>query len=339
MVALKQQNPITAHAANPPETAVARLHELLANDLQAVNAEIITRMQSPVALIPQLAAHLIAAGGKRLRPLLTLASAQLCGYSTGNAHVVLAAAVEFIHTATLLHDDVVDDSRLRRGRDTANAIWGNKSSVLVGDFLFSRAFQLMVATGSIDVLRILSAASSTIAEGEVHQLITANNLATSREDYYRVIGAKTASLFAAACESGAIVAGRGGAQSDALRQYGQNLGLAFQISDDVLDFYGLPGKNAGDDFRDGKVTLPVIFAYAQADADEKSFWIRCIENQIIEPGDFERALDILTKRGCLEKARQLAEQHAASAIDCLQQFPESPVKSAMAGVSKYAASR
>jgi octaprenyl-diphosphate synthase len=291
-----------------------------------------------VALIPQLAAHLIAAGGKRLRPLLTLASAQLCHYR-GDAHIPLAASVEFIHTATLLHDDVVDDSKLRRGQDTANAVWGNKSSVLVGDFLFSRAFQLMVDTKSIDVLRILADASSTIAEGEVHQLLTANNLATTKSDYNRVIYAKTASLFAAACEIGAVISDAGETKQTALRDYGMNLGLAFQISDDAFDYYGLPGKDAGDDFRDGKVTLPLILAYERGHDAEKAFWQKCIEQQNIGDGDFARAIDLLHRHNALNDALTIAKQHAATAIDHLSVFADGAIKHLLADTADYAANR
>jgi octaprenyl-diphosphate synthase len=261
----------TASKLEPIAASLQPLQDMLSTDLQAVNKEIITRLQSKVDLIPQLASHLIAAGGKRLRPLLTLAAAQLCGY-TGDRHIKLAACVEFIHTATLLHDDVVDHSDKRRGLDTANAIWGNKASVLVGDFLFSRSFQLMVEDGSLEVLRILSGASATIAEGEVAQLLTANNMATTEEEYLAVIRAKTAALFSAAAEIGAVIADRPQTEQQALHEYGLNLGLAFQISDDVLDYApNSLGKNMGDDFRDGKVTLPIILAYQKAAQPSASF--------------------------------------------------------------------
>ncbi|TAH35618.1 MAG: polyprenyl synthetase family protein [Alphaproteobacteria bacterium] len=321
-----------------PPSVIERLQQYLTTDLQSVNTEIIARMQSEVSLIPQMAAHLIAAGGKRLRPMLTLASAKLCQYK-GQNHITLAAAVEFIHTATLLHDDVVDDSKKRRGRDTANAVWGNKSSVLVGDFLFSRSFQLMVGANSIEVLRILSNAAAIIAEGEVHQLLTANNLATTEADYLRVISAKTAALFAAACEIGAVIASRPAAEQEALYNYGLNLGLAFQISDDVYDFTGLPGKEAGDDFRDGKVTLPLILSFAKSDENEKQFWKRCIEQQDFTADDFKTALKILDKHDALSKSLASARHYARIAQDALKTFPESPVKSAMLDLADYAAQR
>ena len=256
-----------------------RLTSLIRADLEQVNTLILERMQSPVALIPQLAGHIIAAGGKRLRPMLTLAAARMCGYR-GARHVALAAAVEFIHTATLLHDDVVDASDLRRGLATANAVWGNKPSVLVGDFLFSRAFQLMVEDGSLKVLEILSRASAVIAEGEVLQLITSNDIATTEEDYLRVIDAKTAELFAAASRIGAVLAERGEAEERALESYGRNLGIAFQLVDDMLDYSAHEielGKSIGDDFREGKITLPVVLALRASDERELQFWRRTLE--------------------------------------------------------------
>ena len=233
-----------------------------AGDLERVNRLIVERMHSPVALIPQLAGHIVAAGGKRLRPMLTLGRARLCGYR-GDRHIALAAAVEFIHTATLLHDDVVDASDLRRGRDTANAVWGNKPAVLVGDFLFARSFELMVEDGSLRILEILSRASSVIAEGEVRQLMTANDTATTEAAYLEVIEAKTAALFAAASRIGAVIAERPAAEEEALERFGRNLGIAFQLIDDMLDFSARQselGKSVGDDFRDGKITLPILIA-------------------------------------------------------------------------------
>jgi octaprenyl-diphosphate synthase len=330
--ALRQPQPIA------PVDAVPRLHALLADDMQAVNALILQKMQNPVALIPQLAAHLIAAGGKRLRPLLTLASAQLCGYR-GAAHHVLAAAVEFIHTATLLHDDVVDHSNLRRGQDTANAIWGNKSSVLVGDFLFARAFELMVDANSLPVLRILSNAAATIAQGEVQQLQTANNLLTTADDYYAVIGAKTAALFAAACEVGGIIANRPDAEISALHQYGMELGLAFQLSDDVLDYTGVPGKEPGDDFRDGKITLPVILAFAAGDAVERDFWQRTLGDGKCEDADFATARNILERHNALTQAMEHAQNHAKAAQSALGIFPDSEWRDCLLAAADFAARR
>src|SRR5437870_5649992 len=250
------------------------LSQLLGSDLECVNRLIVERMQSPVALIPQLAGHIVASGGKRLRPMLTLGCARLCGYR-GTRHVALAAAVEFIHTATLLHDDVVDASDLRRGRDTANAVWGNKPPILVGDFLFSRSFELMVADGSLRILEILSRASSIIAEGEVLQLMTQNDTQTTEAAYLEVIQAKTAELFAAASRIGAVLAERPQQEEDALDRFGRNLGIAFQLVDDMLDFSACQselGKSIGDDFRDGKVTLPVLLAFDRGDEAERAFW-------------------------------------------------------------------
>ncbi len=254
-----------------PTPSLDALTELTQDDIQKVNQAIIARMDSPVILIPQVAGHIIAAGGKRLRPMLTLASARMCGYE-GDRHVGLAGCVEFIHTATLLHDDVVDESDLRRGAASANAIWDNKSSVLVGDFLFSRAFELMVEDGNLDVLRILSQASSIIAEGEVLQLVTANDTETTEGDYLEVIRSKTAKLFAAAAEIGAVIAERPQEEWKSLDSFGHNLGMAFQLVDDVLDYSARQatlGKAVGDDFRDGKITLPIVLAFNAADEEEK----------------------------------------------------------------------
>src|SRR4051812_27076487 len=260
--AMPRASPISSTASSG-EDALTALTELVRGDLEACNRLIVDRVQSPVALIPQLAAHIVAAGGKRLRPLLTLAAARLCGYR-GERHVALAACVEFIHTATLLHDDVVDESALRRGQASANALFGNKPSVLVGDFLFARAFQLMVRDGSLEVLAILSAAAATIAEGEVLQLVTQNDTGTTEAQYLQVIEGKTAALFAAATRIGAVVADRPAAEAEALDAYGRNLGTAFQLVDDALDYAAEQaqlGKTVGDDFREGKITLPVLLAF------------------------------------------------------------------------------
>jgi len=262
------------------------LSQLLGSELDRVNQLIVERMQSPVELIPQLAGHLVASGGKRLRPMLTLGCARLCGYS-GSRHIALAAAVEFIHTATLLHDDVVDASDLRRGRDTANAVWGNKPAILVGDFLFSRSFELMVADGSLRILEILSRTSSVIAEGEVLQLMTQNDLQTTEDSYLEVVQAKTAELFAAASRIGAVMAERPREEEEALDRFGRNLGIAFQLVDDMLDFSARQtelGKCIGDDFRDGKVTLPILVAYGRGDQEERAFWRRALEEMDRTPG-------------------------------------------------------
>jgi octaprenyl-diphosphate synthase len=311
-----------------PDAALARLQALVAADLRQVNEVIVQRMASEVALIPQLAGHIVAAGGKRLRPLLTLASAKLCNYQ-GTRHVRLAACVEFIHTATLLHDDVVDESDRRRGLATANAVWGNKASVLVGDFLFSRAFQLMVEDGSLDVLRILSNASAVIAEGEVHQLVTANDTATSETAYLEVIRAKTATLFAAACEIGAIVAARPRVEAEALDSYGLNLGIAFQLVDDVLDYSARLeqlGKNIGDDFRDGKITLPIVLAFRRGSESERAFWRRTLEELEQRDGDLERAIELMERHAALRDTVARARHYGSIARDALGIFPDSAEK-------------
>ncbi|WP_299398063.1 polyprenyl synthetase family protein [Pelagibius sp.] len=314
---------------------------LVAEDLQAVNRLIVTHMDSPVALIPQLAGHIVAAGGKRLRPMLTLASAKLCGYR-GDRHLGLAACVEFIHTATLLHDDVVDASDLRRGLATANAVWGNKPSVLVGDFLFSRAFQLMVADGSLDVLRILSNASAVIAEGEVLQLMTANDTSSDESAYMEVVEAKTAALFAAACRVGAVVAEQAEAEELALERFGRDLGIAFQLVDDVLDYSALQaelGKSVGDDFRDGKITLPVVLAIQRGSDEERAFWRRCLEDQDYQDGDLEHAIALMQRHGTLEDAMAQARRYAASASAALDRFPESAIKTALRDIAGFCVDR
>ncbi|MRG70845.1 polyprenyl synthetase family protein [Alphaproteobacteria bacterium HT1-32] len=298
-------------------------------------------MQSPVALIPQLAGHIVASGGKRLRPLMTLAAARLCGYE-GERHIGLASCVEFIHTATLLHDDVVDESALRRGQDSANAIWGNKASVLVGDFLFSRAFELMVEDGSLDVLRILSSASSTIAEGEVLQLITANDTETGEAAYLEVVTAKTAALFAAACEIGAVVADRPAVEEEALRAYGLNLGIAFQLIDDVLDYSASQadlGKAIGDDFRDGKITLPVVLAFRRGDDTERAFWKRTLEEQEIRDEDLDHAMQLIDKHRALTDSIDRARHYGAMARDALGIFPDSDYKKALIDIVDFCISR
>ena len=279
-----------------------------------------------------IASHLVAAGGKRLRPVLTLASAKMCGYADGNRHIALAACVEFIHTATLLHDDVVDESGLRRGLASANAVFGNKASVLVGDFLFSRSFELMVEDGSLDVLRILSHASSVIAEGEVLQLITSNDTETSETAYLDVIRAKTAQLFAAACRIGAVVAERPRVEEEALETYGMNLGIAFQLIDDVLDFSAEQaklGKTVGDDFREGKITLPIILAFRRGDNEERAFWRRTLESLEQTENDLTRALDLMTKHNALTDTVSRAQHYGAIARDSLGLFGNGEEKRAL----------
>ena len=340
-----------SHVVTPPQPratglekpdALTRLIELLGPDLQACNRTIVARMDSKVALIPQLAAHIVAAGGKRLRPLLTLASARMCGYA-GTRHVELAACVEFIHTATLLHDDVVDESLLRRGLSSANSVFGNKASVLVGDFLFARAFQLMVGDGSLAVLDILSKAAATIAEGEVHQLVIQNDLSTSQSQYLDVLRGKTAALFSAACEVGAVVAERPERERRALAEYGDHLGIAFQLVDDALD-YGADqatlGKTIGDDFREGKITMPVLAAYhAAPDAEAREFWVRTIEASSQGPDDLHRALALIHRADAIGATLDLAARFATSAKQRLRAFPPSELRDTLADVADFTVSR
>ena len=318
-----------------------RLAEHLSDDLAAVGTLIKARMASKHApRIPEVTAHLVDAGGKRLRPMLTLASARMCGY-TGDDHVKLAATVEFIHTATLLHDDVVDESAQRRGRPTANLLWDNKSSVLVGDYLFARSFQLMVETGSLRVLDILSNAAATIAEGEVLQLSAAQNLATDENIYLQVIRGKTAALFSAATEVGGVIAGRPEDEVQALFDYGDALGVSFQMVDDLLDYWGseVTGKNIGDDFRERKLTLPVIKAVALADEQERAFWKRTIEKGKQEDGDLEHALELLNKHGTLETAREDALGYAARARAALARLPAHPLRDMLDDLADYVVAR
>ncbi|HEX2753581.1 MAG TPA: polyprenyl synthetase family protein [Alphaproteobacteria bacterium] len=326
-----------AAVANPLE----RLAIQLKPDMAAVNDIILSRMQSDIPLIPQLAGHLIAGGGKRIRPLLTLASAALFGYSGTRQHK-LAACVEFIHTATLLHDDVVDESDQRRGKASANSVFGNEAAVLVGDFLFSRSFQLMVEDGSLEVLRILSNASAVIAEGEVMQLTTANNLETTEEQYLKVIGAKTAELFAAACEVGAIVADRPAGECAAMRDYGMYLGIAFQISDDVLDYAAAEerlGKSVGDDFREGKMTLPVLKALSKATPTEKQFWQRTMGDLDQTDEDLAEAQTLLKKYKTLPESLAAARDFAAKGKKCLDKLPGHPLRQDMAELIDFAVER
>ncbi len=325
----------------PRQASLSPLLDLVKSDLEAVNRVILEHMQSRVPLIPELAGHIIAAGGKRLRPLLTLGTAQMCGYQ-GPRHVDLAACVEFIHTATLLHDDVVDESDLRRGLATANTLWGNQASVLVGDFLFSRAFQLMVKDGSLEVLEILSNASAVIAEGEVLQLLTTNDTDTSEETYLEVIESKTAALFAAACRIGAVVADRPAAEAAALADFGRALGIAFQLVDDALDYSARQatlGKTIGDDFKEGKITLPVVLAFARGDDDERVFWRRCLEEGEFRDGDLERALELLEARKALDDTIARARDYGAEARTALGVFADGPQKAALAEVVDFCIER
>lgn len=319
------------HASSTTSQGFDRLLALVDADMRATNQLIVDRMVSKVPLIPQLAGYLIAAGGKRLRPLLTLAAAQLCGYQ-GVRHHGLAACVEFIHTATLLHDDVVDESDLRRGQRSANAVFGNQASVLVGDFLFSRAFELMTADGSLAILKILSSASKTIAEGEVMQLSVASNTDTTEADYLEVITGKTAALFAAACEVGAVVANRTADEQEALRLYGLNLGIAFQLVDDVLDYSAVQaklGKEVGNDFREGKMTLPVLLAFKRGTAEEKAFWQRTVADKTFNESDLAHAIALMQKHGALAATIERARQYGAAAQAALGAFAPSPIREAM----------
>jgi len=332
---------LTHPGARAEEDALHVLAALVEHDIAACNRTIVARMDSPVALIPQLAAHIVAAGGKRLRPLLTLAAAKLCGY-TGTRHTKLAACVEFIHTATLLHDDVVDESALRRGLASANAVFGNKASVLVGDFLFARAFQLMVEDGSLQVLAVLSRAAATIAEGEVLQLVTQNDLSTTEDRYLEVIQGKTAALFAAACQVGAIVAERPEAEEAALSTYGSNLGIAFQLVDDALDYaadQATLGKTVGDDFREGKITLPVLAAYQAGGATDQAFWHRTIEDSDQQPADLEHALALMAHHGAIATTLARATRFAGAAKAALAVFPDSAVRRALMDVADYTVRR
>jgi octaprenyl-diphosphate synthase len=319
-----------------------RLADHLKDDLTAVNTLIRERMASEHApRIPEVTAHLVEAGGKRVRPMLTLAAARLCRYEGINHHR-LAATVEFIHTATLLHDDVVDESEQRRGRPTANLLWDNKSSVLVGDYLFARSFQLMTDTGSLDVLRILSDAAATIAEGEVLQLTAAANIATTEDTYLQVVRGKTAALFAAACEVGGVIANVSDTEISGLRTYGDALGIAFQMADDLLDLDGSAastGKNIGDDFRERKLTMPIIRAIAQADAEEHAFWVRTIERGRQDDGDLEHALDLIAKHGTLETTRADALGWSAKAKEALVVLPAHDLRDMMADLADYVVAR
>ena len=314
---------------------------LVASDMNGVNAVILERMQSKVALIPELAGHLIAGGGKRMRPMLTLACGSLLGYP-GTRHHKLAAAVEFIHTATLLHDDVVDGSGMRRGKRTANLIWGNPASVLVGDFLFSRAFELMVEDGSLKVLRILSHASAVIAEGEVEQLTAQRQIDTGEDHYLEIISAKTAALFAAACRVSPVVAEASEDAEVALECYGRNLGIAFQLSDDVIDYASdaeTMGKGVGDDFRDGKMTLPVILAYARGSESDRSFWRSAIGGDRISDDDLAEAISLLKATDALADTVERARQYGRRAVDALAMFPASKAKAALVEAAEFAVAR
>ncbi len=332
---------VVAFEEKQASAGVEALVHMTKADMERVNATILSRTGSEVTMIPEVANHLISSGGKRLRPMLTIAAAQLCGYQ-GEGHLKLAASVEFMHTATLLHDDVVDDSDMRRGKPAARMLWGNEASVLVGDFLLGQAFKMMVEVGSLPCLDVLSTAAAVIAEGEVMQLAAAKKLSTSEDEYLAVIRAKTAALFAAACEVGPLVAGRGQEEIAACRSYGANLGIVFQLMDDVLDYGGATaklGKNVGDDFREGKITLPVIMAYRRGDEGERAFWRASIEGG--ENGDerLERAIGLLRKHHALEATIERARLYGAMARDALDIFPASQLKAAMTDVIDFCIGR
>jgi octaprenyl-diphosphate synthase len=313
-----------------PES-IARLLGLVAEDMQRVNTTILSRTGSQVTMIPEVANHLISSGGKRLRPILTLAMARLAGYA-GDGHVKLAAAVEFMHTATLLHDDVVDESQMRRGKLAARMLWGNEASVLVGDFLLGQAFKMMVEVSSLKALGILSSAAAVIAEGEVMQLGAAKNTATTEDDYLAVIRAKTAELFAAACEVGPALVSLPRDEQAACRSFGMNLGIAFQLVDDALDYGGKAaklGKNVGDDFREGKITLPVVLSFRRGSEPERAFWRRTLEQSEATDADLEYAVSLMTKHRALEDTIQRARHYGAIATDALALFPPSEMKTAL----------
>ena len=327
----------TTQTPNP----LARLATELHDELESVHALIRERADSVhVARIQEIANHLIGSGGKRIRPILTLAAARLFDYQ-GSNHLHLAAAVEFIHTATLLHDDVVDQSTQRRGRPTANLLWDNKSSVLVGDFFFARSFQLMVKTGSIEALDVLANASATISEAEVVQLAGTHNVELGEDAYFMIIEGKTAALFSAAARVGALVAGGNRNEQDAAGRFGNALGVCFQIRDDILDYggSGTLGKNIGDDFRDRKMTLPIIRAYATASSSERQFWRRVIADGDQQDGDLEQALEVLTRRGVLEQVQHEARQWSKKSIQELEQLPDHPLRSTLAELSSFAVNR
>jgi octaprenyl-diphosphate synthase len=324
-----------------PQASINRLVELVAPDMERVNAAILARTGSQVTMIPEVANHLINSGGKRLRPMLTLAMAQLSGYD-GDGHIKLAAAVEFMHTATLLHDDVVDESEMRRGKLAARMLWGNEASVLVGDFLLGQAFRMMVDVGNLRALDILSQAATVIAEGEVMQLAAAKNTATTEDEYLAVIRGKTAELFAAACEVGPVLAGRAKADLAACRSYGMNLGIAFQLVDDALDYSGrqaLMGKTVGDDFREAKMTLPLILAYARAREADRPFWKRVIETGNQTESDLDRAITLIEQTGAMQETMSRARAYADIAKAALKVMPDSAIKRALADIADFCVER
>ena len=328
-------------AETASEAGIGKLWSLVRGDMERVNAAIVARTGSDVAMIPEVANHLIESGGKRLRPMMTLAAAGLCGYA-GDGHVKLAASVEFMHTATLLHDDVVDQSDMRRGKLAARMLWGNEASVLVGDFLLGQAFRMMVEVGSMPCLDVLSTAATVIAEGEVMQLAAAKDTTTTEDDYLAVIRAKTAALFAAAAEVGPIIAGRPKAEIAACRGYGLNLGIAFQLIDDALDYGGSSqklGKNTGDDFREGKITLPIVLSFRRGNDSERAFWRRTLEEGTVEDGDLDQAVGLMRKHRAIEDTIERARHYGAMARDALEIFPRSPWKDALLDTVEFCIGR
>lgn len=313
---------------------LALLLELSKHDMGRVNENILSHTGSHVKTIPQVANYLIDSGGKRIRPMLMIAASQMCGYE-GDHHIVISTAIEFLHTATLLHDDVVDDSDMRRGKQAARKIWGNENSVLVGDFLLARTFNMMVKTGSLDCLNSLSGAAVTISEGEIMQLAAAKNTSTTEDHYLKIIHAKTAALFESACEMGAMISGATEEQREALFAFGHNLGIAFQLVDDALDFGNGSGlgaqldKNIGDDFREQKITLPIIFAYREGNDEERKFWDRCLKDGDQNDGDLEHAISLLSKYDTLSKTKLRAEHYASKAVAALALFPKSEMRTAL----------
>ncbi len=327
--------------SQPRRASIDPLVDVTADDMERVNRAILAQTGSDIALIPEVARYLIDSGGKRLRPMITLAAAQACGYD-GDGHVELAASVEFMHTATLFHDDVVDESETRRGKQTARLVWGNQESVLVGDFLLGRAFRMMVGVGSLVALDILSSAATTIAEGEVMQLGTARNLDTTEDEYLAVVRAKTAALFSAAAEVGPVIAGALRAERAAYRSYGANLGIAFQLVDDALDYGGtapVMGKEAGDDFREGKVTLPVLLAYGRGSQKDRAFWSRTLIDGEIGDGDLERARSLMDETGSLADTIERAQHYASIANDALAPLAETEQKIALLEALAFCISR
>ena len=327
--------------AREPGAALEPILALVAEDMAGVNRIILDKAVSDVEMIPKLAHHLIDSGGKRLRPMLTIAAAKLAGYK-GQGHIRLAAAVEFMHTATLLHDDVVDESDRRRGKATARLVWGNQASVLVGDFLLGQAFRMMVEVGSLGALKILSNAAAVIAEGEVMQLTAAKNMGTTEDEYLAIINAKTAALFSAAAEVGATIAERPTEEQTALKSYGKNLGIAFQLVDDALDYGGDSqrlGKSVGDDFREGKITLPVILSFRRGNETERAFWRRTLTEGRIQPGDLETAIGLMKKHKAIEATSERARHYGAMARDALAIFADSPERRALSDVVAFCVCR